>query len=183
MVLNQSNDFGATWLPAEQQISDNFAVIAVAGTVTADNNGHVYGLWYYQAQDASVFTVRFNTSSDGGATWKSTDTLLGTTGISVHPFIPHLSSDENGRVYVIWMRYITPSTRHIYGNASFDYGTTWEGQDNGFQVDSAPVLMDINAHEPFVGCDQTGTDAATWIDRRDPRQTHLFINTFGVPGE
>ena len=181
MYLNRSTDFGANWLPAEQRISDRFAVVAPAGTVTADNNGHVYGLWYYQAPDASVFTVRFNTSSDDGVTWQDSDTLLGTTGVGLHPFIPHLASDNSGGVYVIWLRYITGATRHIYGNASFDFGTTWEGGEVGFQVDSAPESLDINAHEPFVGCDQAGTAGATWIDRRDPRQMHLFINTFGLP--
>ena len=183
MYLNRSNDFGVSWLPLEQRISDDFSIIAVAGTVTADANGHVYGLWYYQAPDASVFTVRFNVSSDYGLTWNETDTLLGTTGVSVHPFIPHLASDESGRVYAIWLRYITGGIRHIYGNASFDYGATWEGADSGFQVDSAKETMDINSHEPFVACDQAGTGAANWIDRRDPRQTHMFINTFGVPSE
>ena len=181
MYLNRSTDFGANWLPAEQRISDRFAVVAPAGTVTADNNGHVYGLWYYQAPDSSVFTVRFNTSSDDGVTWQDSDTLLGTTGVGFHPFIPHLASDNSGGVYVIWLRYITGGIRHIYGNASFDFGTTWEGGEVGFQVDSAPEPLDINAHEPFVGCDQAGTAGATWIDRRDPRQMHLFINTFGLP--
>jgi len=182
MYLNRSADFGANWLPAEQRISDRFALVAPAGSVTADSTGHVYGVWYYQAPDASVLTVRFNASSDDGVTWQGSDTLLGTTGVGLHPFIPHLASDNGGGVYVIWLRYIAGgTTRHIYGNASFDYGTTWEGGEVGFQVDSAPEPLDINAHEPFVGCDQGGIAGATWIDRRDPRQMHLFINTFGLP--
>lgn len=183
MVLNRSDDFGASWLAAEQQISDPSAVLATWGTLTADQSGNVYGVWYYQPPDQPVLTVRFNHSADGGVSWKAADVLLGTTGVGFHPFTPHLSSDESGRLYVIWLRYITGGLRHIYGNASFDYGETWVGKDAGFQMDSAPEETDINAHEPFVACDQNGTGAATWIDRRDLQQTHLFINSFGAPLE
>jgi hypothetical protein len=178
MYLSRSADWGQTWLPVEQRISDNYSVIAVAGTITADTSGHVYGAWYYQAQGSSIFDVRFNTSSDYGVTWQEKDTQLGTTGISVHPFTPTWASDNNGRVYAIWLRYITPGDRHIYGNASFDYGATWAGGEGGFQVDSATASMDINPHQPFAACDQAGTGAATWIDRRDSAQWHMQINTF-----
>ena len=72
------------------------------------------------------------------------------------------------------------SVRHIYANASFDAGATWQGGEGGFAIDSAPDELDINAHEPFVGCDGAGLGGATWIDRRDPNQMHLFINVFGL---
>jgi len=166
MYLNRSSDAGATWLDSERRISDDQSVIAVGGTVATDGTGHVYGLWYYQAQGSSVFDVRFNVSSDYGETWEDTDAMLGTTGVSLHPFIPHLAADATGNVYAVWMRYQNAgSVRHIYANASFDAGATWQGGEGGFAIDSAPDELDINAHEPFVGCDTAGLGGATWIDR------------------
>jgi hypothetical protein len=83
-------------------------------------------------------------------------------------------------VYVVWMRYQSAGTvRHIYANASFDAGATWQGRVEGFAIDSAQDELDINAHEPFVGFDGAGLGSATWIERRDPEQIHLFINVFG----
>ena len=184
MYLNRSSDTGATWLDNEQRISDYQAVIAVAGTVATDGKGHVYGLWYYQAQGSFILDVRFSVSSDYGETWQDKDAMLGTTGVSLHPFIPHLAADASGNVYAVWMRYQSAGTvRHIYANASFDAGTTWQGGEEGFAIDSAPDDLDINAHEPFVGCDGTGLGGATWIDRRDPQQMHLFMNVFGQAPE
>jgi len=180
MYLNRSDDFGTSWLATEQQISDSEAVIAAGGTITADRTGHVYGLWFYQAPGEFVFTVRFNSSSDYGVTWAPRDTLLGPTDVGFHPFIPHLASDDNGGVFAIWLRYVATRTRHVYGNASFDYGASWAGGTNGFQVDSAAPEVDINSHEPFVSCDQRGTATANWLDRRDTRQNHMYQNSFGL---
>jgi len=180
MYLNKSNDSGVTWLKREKRISDLQSVVAVGGTVTADNSGHVYGLWYYQAQGSFILDVRANSSSDYGETWADNDTPIGTTGVSVHPFIPHLASNQSGGVFAIWLRYLNAGrVRHIYGNASFDYGATWQGE-NGFQVDSTDPTFDINSHEPFVSGDDLGVGAAMWLDRRDPRQTHMFLNSFGL---
>jgi len=103
MYLNKSDDYGVTWLDREKRISDSNAVEAVGGTITADNSGHVYGLWYYQAQGSLILDVRSNTSSDYGETWAENDTQIGTTGVSVHPFIPHLASNQSGGVFAIWL--------------------------------------------------------------------------------
>lgn len=180
MYLNKSDDYGGTWLDTEKRISDSNAVLAVAGTITADNFGQVYGLWYYQAQGSFIFDVRSNTSSDYGETWADNDTQIGTTGVSLHPFIPHLASNQSGGVFAIWLRYFNAGTvRHIYGNASFDSGASWQG-DDGFQVDSTDPSFDINSHEPFVSADNLDVGAAIWLDRRDPSQFHMFLNTYGL---
>jgi len=180
MYLNKSDDYGVTWLDAEKRISDLQALEAVGGTITADNSGHVYGLWYYQAQGSFILDVRANSSSDYAETWADSDTPIGTTGVSVHPFIPHLASNQTGGVFAIWLRYFNAGhVRHIYGNASLDYGATWQG-DNGFQVDSTDPSFDINSHEPFVSGDDPGVGAALWLDRRDPSQYHMMVNDFGL---
>src|SRR5262249_6666597 len=134
MRLNRSADFGESWQAADQRVDSASAIQTVWGSIAADNRGHVYGVWFYDNPDAGVFDVRFSSSSDGGATWQPSETIIGSTGVAVHPFAPHIAADQSGRVYVTWLRYSGGGRiRHAYVNASAYAGVGWPASDQGMQ--------------------------------------------------
>ena len=69
---------------------DNFPVVADAG------NGHLFAVWL--ADTASTAVVRFNSSSDWGATWGTPRTLV-STGTSVYPWVAAQGSKVSISLY------------------------------------------------------------------------------------
>lgn len=130
ILLNHSLDRGATWLSSEVRLDTDPAgtgnsvepQIAVSGS-------SVYVVW--QDGRSGSTDIYFNRSTDGGATWLTSDLRLDTdapgAAASEYPQIAVAGSN----VYVVWQdRRNGPSANSdIYVNYSTDGGATWSSQD------------------------------------------------------
>jgi hypothetical protein len=181
VFLNRSTDYGQSFQPTDIQISvstEGASFENVAATI----DGHVYVIYLSQAEEHDLLRVRMALSSDHGETWPVRNQVVGNTGITAFYFwTPTLAIDENGRVYVVWVQYHRAEREADERvNVSSDYGTTWEGGEEGFSlITSAPP----NSTEQIygIGADQQGNAVAVWSEIQRPAQNfHEQLNTINV---
>ena len=141
LYFSRSLDKGATWLLQALRLDRHGPKeITYAPRLGNDGAGHVYAVWW-QGEEPTKGTIRFNRSEDHGATWlekeQILDSGLGTNG----PRFPGLGIDGQGVVYIIWGS--DRSGRYqLYLNRSTDHGKTWLPQDiriTGRPVKTQPV--------------------------------------------
>jgi hypothetical protein len=120
ILYKQSTDGGATW-SSSQNLSGTTGIshnpfIAVVGSnihvVWSDNITGNYEIFYKQ-------------STDGGATWSSSQNLSGTTGVSYGPSI----AVDGCNFHVVWWDNITGNDEIFY-KQSTDGGATWSSSQN-----------------------------------------------------
>lgn len=123
--FDRSLDLGATWLTPDIRVDTSKEEPSVSRIpkIATDGHGAVYVVWEtFRGQQAAI---HFNRSVDLGATWLGEDIRLGPerpTGVSA--FAPQITSDRQGRVYVVWHEGFEGFDA-IHFTRSVDRGTTW----------------------------------------------------------
>jgi hypothetical protein len=165
---NRTLDYGTTWLPADRLInswSGNYPRCAMPVSAN-DQSGHVYTAWYSAIDQPTYYNqIRFNRSSDFGATWGTEVRLDSAPPQGASEWYPAVACDESGRVYVLWE---SSSRGQIRFNRSQDHGATWLASD--LRVDTDPA--GLTKGSVALASDQNGNVFAAWRDCRDA----------GVPG-
>lgn len=117
IYYKKSPDGGANWAAGQRLTwtSSGAGSPAIAG----DSSDNLHIVW----QDSSPGNaeIYYKRSTDGGATWTSTQRLTLTSGQSYGPTI---AVDPSGNPHVVWEDH-TPGNAEIYYRNSLDGGATW----------------------------------------------------------
>ncbi len=117
IYYKRSSDGGATWSPNQRLTWNSGDSCCPVLTVDSSENLHV--VWYdYTPGNVEIY---YKKSSDGGATWSSSQRLTWTSGASWHPVI---ALDSSSNPYVVWYDE-TLGTPDVYFKKSTDAGATW----------------------------------------------------------
>jgi hypothetical protein len=130
----------------------------------SDNSGHVHVVWRDGRNGRD--DIYFNYSSDCGATWQASDIRLdtGDTAGANDSFLPSISNDGSGYVYVTWQDYRN-GMYDIYFNHSSDDGANWQTNDIRLDVGDTPGAS--NSNFPRISSDNSGHIYVTWDDDRN----------------
>lgn len=171
VLFNYSLDYGNTWQTLNRRIS-NTGALPYSISLTVDETGNVYCAWHDGRTNANSPDVYFNSSSDNGNTWQTSDLKIN-TGIagSIYSIWPVIDSDESGRVYVAWYDRRN-SIGDIYLNFSSDYGANWLGSDIRLDTDSPSA----DSGYPEIASDNNGHIYVIWIDNQDGIGPGLYMN-------
>ncbi len=167
IYFNRSADGGDTWLAADVRLDTDTAGAALSDYPTiACNASNVYVTWSDARNgDADVY---FNSSSDGGATWRASDIRIdhGTAGTSAEDSrVACLGSD----VFVVWLD-MRNGQYDVYFNSSSNGGTTWRPGDIRLDTDIAGAASSIQAQ---MACSASGIFVA-WQDARNGKWDIYF---------
>lgn len=167
IFFNRSDDGGSTWLATDRQVhlfpSAESAIFDPE--VWGDGRGNVYTVWRAQSGGDDIW---FAASRDFGATWKAAVRISSRrTG-----FLPHLSADRKGRVYVIWYEQLSFGDRYaVHFNTSSDRGETWLPRDVRLDPESPPGFAAL----PQLASDDDGHVYVVWREARRGPQVVLFV--------
>ncbi|MBI5116585.1 exo-alpha-sialidase [Candidatus Poribacteria bacterium] len=177
IYFNHSSDYGVTWAPNDAQVDTNGAGVSLSTypRISSDSVGHVYITWGDNRNGTA--DIYFNRSDDYGATWLSSDTRLDTNAAGAsHSFLPMISSDSGGHVYVTWADNRN-GTYNIYFNRSADYGATW--LPNDARIDrEGEVTYDIFSPRLRISSDSAGHAFVAWGDARNGVSDIYFNSVF-----
>ncbi len=164
IYFNYSSDYGATWQFTDLRLDTDTAGAAESGypEVSSAPYGHVYVTWYDGRNGER--DIYFNYSSDYGATWQPTDIRLDTDMPgAAQSYIPQISSNPNGLVYVTWQDNRN-GLDDVYFNYSSDYGATWQPTDFRLDTDSSGAA---DSWWPQISSDSSGNAYIAWQDNRN----------------
>jgi hypothetical protein len=176
VYLNRSIDRGNSWLPAAVKINSGVrkddAVSHAENPDLACTSKGVHVVWEDDRDgELENHQIYFNTSEDGGLTWREDDMLLETDvdglGMSLGPRIAAVGAD----LYVVWFDGINGSY-DIYMNSSGNGGLEWREPQ---RLDSdAPG----EAHSASPQIAAAGSNVyVTWEDTRAGRNDIYFTRS------
>ncbi|MDW8361883.1 MAG: MopE-related protein [Myxococcales bacterium] len=159
----RSADGGATWAGPVQVDRGTGATFVAAAPRVAMVGSRVYVTW--RDNRSGALDVRFNRSTDGGATFGMSDVRLdvGTAPGASSSFAPVIAA-EGSNVYVAWVDDRNGGTFDIYLNRSSDSGATWLSAD-AIRIDRDPLPHD--SIEPRIVTTVPGAAVVAWLDYRD----------------
>ena len=173
VLFNYSLNNGSTWQSSNRRIS-NTGSLPYSISLTSDETGNVYCAWHDGRTTANLPDVYFNSSSDYGNTWQTSDIKINTgTPGTVYSIWPVIDSDENGGVYVAWYDRRN-GIGDIYLNYSSDHGTilSWQAQDIRLDTDSPSA----DSGYPKIASDNAGHIYVIWTDDQSGIGPGLYIN-------
>jgi len=126
LYFNRSDDRGRTWLPHPIRLDHHGKDAKSYGfQLWNDDAGHVYIVWLERGEKED--SIRFNRSSDYGATWLDADVRIDSDSVGIGKrglLYPRMSADTTGKLYIVWSGDREGENR-LFLNRSTDYGTTW----------------------------------------------------------
>ena len=162
----RSTNGGVSWT-GEQRLN----TIATAGTqdtryqVICCSGQYVYAAWSDEraSNNSQHDDIRFNRSTDGGATWLSSDVNVRNASLGSSPSTIEIACCGTN-VYLVWRDTRNSNTNFdIYFNRSTDYGATWPTTDLRLNTDTAGTNR---AQLPKICCE--GSDVhVCWPDDRN----------------
>lgn len=170
VFFNRSDDGGSTWPGADRQVylspSPESQIYELE--VWADGQGSVYAVWRVRHPGDWIW---FAASRDFGATWKPA-VRISSSGVS---FLPHLSADRAGRVYVVWheqLGFARGDERfEVRFNSSLDRGETWLPRDVRLDADGPPGTAAL----PQLVSDDDGHVYVVWRGEHQGSQAVMYI--------
>lgn len=170
IYFSRSLDQGVTWLmPAIRVVtSPKDASISRTPLITTDDLGGIYTAWEdFRNGRIEIF---FNRSLDQGMTWFKQDLRLSPDRPDKEAaFLPQLSSDRQGRVYVLWKaNWDAPES--LYFISSVDRGTTWLLRPR--RVDNH--TQEVSSVGPRLAHDDDGHVYVVWGEERLKEKAILF---------
>jgi len=176
VMFSRSTDGGQSFQPAVV-ISDLSGLQWPVPVVGAD--GTVYVAWvnYYPS------SIRFDKSTDGGATFGSDGTITSTSfgygyldgGITVFSY-PAMDADitggpYNGNLYVAYMDYGPGSDTDIFFRRSTNGGDNWSGP---VRINDDPPGNGRDQFHPWISIDEDGRITVIFLDRRNDPNNYLY---------
>lgn len=172
VLFNYSLDYGNTWQSSDRRIS-NSGAIPYGLSLANDENGNIYVAWHDGRNNPNSPDIYFNSSSDHGNTWGSTDMRLNTGAMgSSNCMWPEVSSDQSGNIYVAWYDGRN-GLGDIYLNFSTDYGLSWLTQDKRLDTDSPGA---VDSGYPQIANDGAGHVYVMWTDNQSAIGLGLYLN-------
>jgi len=117
IYYGKSTDGGATWTSGKRLTWNSGW--SQEPVIAADSSGHLHVVWRDETPGNSE--IYYKKSTDGGATWMSSQRLTSTPGYSEYADI---AVDASGNPHVVWDD-DTPGNTEIYYKKSKDGGGTW----------------------------------------------------------
>jgi hypothetical protein len=179
IYFNYSKDRGLTWQSTDIRLDtgDTPGANRSSNGAISSSDNNVYVVWYdYRNGECDIY---FNSSTDGGTTWQSTDLRLdtGDTPGASRSWYPQISSSGND-VYVVWYDYRNGEC-DIYFNSSIDGGTTWESTD--LRLDTGDIPGANASYFPQIS--SSGSNVyVVWMDERDGN-SDIYYNSSTDGGE
>lgn len=167
IYFNYSTTGGATWQASDIRLDTSEAgktdsrFHQISSAVDKDGNRYVYVVWSdYRNGNSDIY---FNYSTDGGATWQSSDIRLDTgTAGTANSLSAQISSDNNGHVYIVWYDGRNGSN-DIYFTFLEDYGATLTASNTRLDTDSPGAK---HSEFPQLSHDSSGNVFVVWEDLR-----------------
>jgi hypothetical protein len=126
LYFNRSEDRGQTWLPHPTRLDRHGKGARTYGfQLWNDAPGHVYAAWLERGKTED--SIRFNRSSDYGATWLDADVRIDSDNAGKGESslrYPRRSADTTGKLYVVWSSDQKTGYK-LFLNRSTDHGATW----------------------------------------------------------
>lgn len=122
IYFNASYNNGATWFAQAINIDSKTQIYGANVPVVACSGNNVCAAWLTATGQGGPTEISFNRSTNGGATWLTTQMTLSTSGTMQRPDIAMSGSN----VYVVWMEGAGTGSE-IMVAVSNDYGVSWTG--------------------------------------------------------
>ena len=168
IYLNRSTDGGATWLASDLRLDTDLPGADESSSPELCCAGdNVYVAWVDDRNGPD--DIYFNRSTDGGATWLSSDVRLDTDALGVGSSDDPEIQCSGDNVYVVWQD--DRNGKHdIYFNRSTDGGTTWLAQDLRLNTDLPGTRYSL---DPEISSDGDHV-YVVWQDDRNGRLDIYF---------
>jgi hypothetical protein len=182
IFFQYSVDGGVTWQATDKRLDTDAPGNGESGGVRlASGVNSVYAVWY-DTRDGNG-DIRFNRSTDGGATWQVSDTRLDSDGAGANAsFMPDLACVDSN-VYVVWSdrRNVSAASNHedIYAAVSHDAGATWPAGNIRLNTDAAGAG---SAEAPRVRC-SGGFVFVAWMDERNGAWPDIYLTASADSGD
>lgn len=171
IYFNYSTNNGASWQSSDIRVdtgdtggtSDSFYPQICC------NGSNVYAVW--EDWRNGFNDIYFNYSTNGGASWQSSDTRLDTgdaAGASGSA-LPQICCSGNN-VYVVWED-ARDGLSDIYFNYSWDGGVNWQASD--IRLDTGDTAGAKSSGPPQICCSGNNVYVA-WHDERNPNSDIYF---------
>ncbi|UCG70651.1 MAG: exo-alpha-sialidase [Thermoplasmata archaeon] len=122
-------------------------------------SGDLYVAWEdHRNGDWDIF---FANSTDGGATWSSTDVMINTNTTNDQR-LPSLAVGSNGVIYVVWQDARNGSDLDIFFSRSSDGGATWLDPEIRVNIDTSGLTQS----KPDIAVDSNNDIYVVWQDFR-----------------
>jgi len=145
-----STDGGATF-SASQRVDDSFGY-ACCPAVALSQDATIFVAWQEKIDPFAfdtAYEVMFSRSLDGGATFSAPVNL---SGIPQRSYPPHIATDEQGTLYVLWEEGVYLDDMKLYLAVSDDDGATFR----------EPLLL-AGPTADVVGDLAVSADGAVWV--------------------
>jgi hypothetical protein len=173
VLFNYSIDYGATWQSMDRIISNAGAKPYGGLSLDNDESGHVYVAWHDGRTNTDYPDVYFNSSSDYGNTWRTSDIRLNTgTPGTTFSIWPEVDCDGTGHIYVTWYDRRN-GLGDIFVNYSSDYGDSWQVADRRLDTDTPGA---IDSGYPEIAVDNGGNVYVLWVDDQTGIGLGLYMN-------
>jgi BNR repeat-like domain/BNR repeat-containing family member len=151
IYYKKSTDGGATWTTSRRLTWNSGG--SEAAVVAVDPSGYLHVVW---SDDTSGNReIYYKKSTDGGATWMTSQRLTWNSGVSVSPA---LAIDPSAHLHLIWQD-STPGNNEIYYKRSTDGGVTWTTSQritwNSGGSNSPALASDFSGRLHLVWADET----------------------------
>ncbi|UCE37654.1 MAG: BNR-4 repeat-containing protein [Thermoplasmata archaeon] len=157
-----STDGGATWSNPNKKINtDATTEDQMAPSLAVNATGTLFIAW--EDNRAGNADIYFANSTDGGATWGSTNLPVNTDGGPFPQEKPVIAVDSNGVVYAVWHDARSGTNWDIYSAYSSDGGATWNHPNVEVSNDTTNSFQ-LN---PTIAVDSNGIIYSAWEDQRD----------------
>jgi hypothetical protein len=148
IYYKRSTDGGATWLTS-QRLTWNSGTSSYPA-IAVDSSGNPHTVW--GDSTPGNCEIYYKRSTDGGATWLTSQRLTWTAEDS---YWPAIAVDSSGNPHILWED--SPGTAEIYYKKSTDGGTTW--------LKSQRLTWNSgDSYWPAIAVDSSGQLHVVWSD-------------------
>ena len=145
----KSTDGGATWTTAQ---IFGVGVAPPAMDIAVDSSGNLYLVWTDSPDYKHVYQIYFQKSTDGGASWTTTQKITSTTVRSIYPDI---AVDSSGNLHLVWnYGNVGEGGTLIYYMKSSDQGGSW--------LTYKVLTPGGQYHPPAITADSLGSVHVVW---------------------
>lgn len=171
IYFNRSLDQGATWSQEDIRLDHSTKKSSVSRMpiLSTDSQGTIYVAW----QDSRLrgWSIFFNRSLDQGATWLTQDVQINMTRPErSNAWNPHISSDSQGRIYVLWLEAVRDDSVSLFFTRSLDRGTTWAFQPRALVSRGKGTKLGVTSLASNAG----GHVYLVWGDYADQKEAVSF---------